>query len=196
MISKRIEEAEAPAREASVRGAGRKPSIRHCGAEICAATSGRTKSQDCQLLMERVVERSNMRLAYQRVIENKGAPGVDDLGVSELKDWLVGHWSGVKQALLEGRYVPQAVRRVDIPKPSGGVRTLGVPTVVDRLIQQGLHQVLQPLWEPGFSDGSFGCRAGQPRCADGTGGASGQRRTGAQADPTVPGGWDDAGGVD
>jgi len=111
--------------------------------------------------MERVVERSNMRLAYQRVVENKGAPGVDNLGVSELKDWLVAHWPGVKQALLEGRYLPQPVRRVDIPKPSGGVRTLGVPTVVDRLIQQALHQVLQPLCEPGFSDGSFGFRPGR-----------------------------------
>jgi group II intron reverse transcriptase/maturase len=111
--------------------------------------------------MERVVERSNMRLAYQRVVENKGAAGVDDLGVSELKGWLVVHWLSVKQALLEGRYVPQAVRRVDIPKPSGGIRTLGVPTVVDRLIQQALHQVLQPLFEPSFSDGSFGFRPGR-----------------------------------
>jgi RNA-directed DNA polymerase len=88
--------------------------------------------------MERVVERSNMRLAYQRVVENKGAAGVDNLGVSELKDWLTVHWPSVKQALLEGRYTPQLVRRVDIPKPSGGMRTLGVPTVVDRLIQQAL----------------------------------------------------------
>jgi len=71
------------------------------------------------------------------------------------------HWPSVKRALLEGRYVPQAVRRVDIPKPSGGVRTLGVPTVVDRLIRQALHQVLQPLFEPSFSDGSFGFRPGR-----------------------------------
>ena len=111
--------------------------------------------------MERVVERSNMRLAYQRVVENKGAAGVDDLGVSELKDWLVVHWPSVKQALLEGRYLPQPVRRVDIPKPSGGIRTLGVPTVVDRLIQQALHQVLQPVFEPTFSEGSFGFRPGR-----------------------------------
>jgi RNA-directed DNA polymerase len=111
--------------------------------------------------MERVVERSNMRLAYQRVLENKGAAGVDSLAVSELKGWLQLHWPSVKQALLDGRYMPQAVRRVDIPKPSGGMRTLGVPTVVDRLIQQGLHQVLQPLFEPSFSDGSFGFRPGR-----------------------------------
>ena len=98
--------------------------------------------------MERVVERSNLKLAYQRVVENKGAAGVDDLAVSEFKDWLKMHWPSVKQALLEGRYLPRPVRRVDIPKPSGGMRTLGVPTVVDRLIQQALHQVLQPLFEP------------------------------------------------
>lgn len=111
--------------------------------------------------MERVVERGNMRLAYQRVVENKGAAGVDGLGVSELKVWLVMHWPSVKEALLAGRYAPQPVRRVDIPKPSGGVRTLGVPTVVDRLVQQALHQVLQPLFEPNFSDGSFGFRPGR-----------------------------------
>jgi len=111
--------------------------------------------------MERVVERSNMRLAYQRVVENKGAAGVDEMPVSELKDWLAVHWPGVKKALLEGRYLPQPVRRVDIPKPTGGVRTLGVPTVVDRLIQQALHQALQPLFEPTFSEGSYGFRPGR-----------------------------------
>lgn len=160
MISKRTEEAEAVERRATVQGAGRKPSANHRGAEVSSATSGRTKSED-RPLMERVVERSNMRLAYQRVVENKGAAGVDDLGVSELKDWLLRHWPSVKQALLEGAYMPQAVRRVDIPKPSGGIRTLGVPTVVDRLIQQALHQVLQGLFEPSFSDGSFGFRPGR-----------------------------------
>lgn len=111
--------------------------------------------------MEQVVERSNLWSAYQRVVRNKGAPGVDDLTVAEFKDWLKVHWPSVKEALLAGRYLPQPVRRVDIPKPSGGVRTLGVPTVLDRLIQQALHQVLQPLFEPGFSDGSFGFRPGR-----------------------------------
>jgi len=111
--------------------------------------------------MERVVERSNLRLAYQRVVENKGAAGVDEMPVSELKDWLAVHWPSVKKALLEGRYLPRPVRRVDIPKPMGGVRTLGVPTVVDRLIQQALHQALQPLFEPTFSEGSYGFRPGK-----------------------------------
>lgn len=111
--------------------------------------------------MERVVERSNLRLAYQRVIKNKGAPGVDDVRTLEFKDWLKVHWPSVKRALLEGRYLPRPVRRVDIPKPSGGIRTLGVPTVVDRLIQQALHQVLQPHFEPTFSDSSYGFRPGR-----------------------------------
>ncbi len=161
MISKRTEEAEALAREAEAVQAGRKSVTRRLGAEVRAATSEQTKSED-HLLMERVVERSNLWSAYQRVVQNKGAPGVDNLTVAEFKDWLKVHWPSVKQALLEGRYLPRPVRRVDIPKPSGeGVRTLGVPTVVDRLIQQALHQVLQPLFEPTFSDASYGFRPGR-----------------------------------
>lgn len=111
--------------------------------------------------MERVVERSNMAQAYKRVTQNRGSAGVDDLSVAELKGWLKTHWPSVKKALLEGQYQPQPVRRVDIPKPQGGVRTLGVPTVVDRLIQQALNQVMQPLFEPSFSDASFGFRPGR-----------------------------------
>lgn len=159
MISKRADEAEAPARGTETQGAGQKSGIRRLGAEARTATPEQTKSE-CHL-MERVLESSNLWLAYQRVVKNKGAPGVDDLTVSEFKDWLKVHWPSVKQALLEGRYVPHPVRRVDIPKPSGGVRTLGVPTVLDRLIQQALHQVLQPLFEPTFSEGSFGFRPGR-----------------------------------
>jgi len=160
MISKRSDEAEAPARVATARGAGQKPSANRRGAELGTATFGRTKSEDHKL-MEEVVERSNLKLAYQRVVENKGAPGVDDVSVPEFKDWLKMHWPSVKTALLEGRYLPRPVRRVDIPKPSGGMRMLGVPTLVDRLIQQALHQVLQPLFEPAFSDSSFGFRPGR-----------------------------------
>lgn len=160
MISRRTAEAEAPARAAESRGADRKSDAAPLGAEVGTATSGRTKSENHRL-MEQVVERSNLRLAYQRVVENKGAPGIDEMPVSELKGWLVGNWPSVKRALLEGSYLPQPVRRVDIPKPTGGVRTLGVPTVVDRLIQQALHQVLQPLFEPSFSEHSYGFRPGR-----------------------------------
>jgi RNA-directed DNA polymerase len=160
MVSKRSDEAEAPARVATTGGAGRKPRTKRGGAELGTATSGRTKSEG-HTLMEEVVERSNLAQAYQRVVKNKGAPGVDDVSVPEFKDWLKMHWPNVKIALLEGRYLPRPVRRVDIPKPSGGTRMLGVPTLADRLIQQALHQVLQPLFEPTFSDGSFGFRPGR-----------------------------------
>ena len=160
MISMRAAEAEALARAAESRSAERNSATASLGAEAPTATSEGTKSESHEL-MERVVERSNMRLAYQRVVENKGAAGVDEMPVCELKDWLAVHWPSVKKALLEGRYMPQAVRRVDIPKPDGGVRTLGVPTVVDRLIQQALHQVLQPLFDPMFSEGSYGFRPGR-----------------------------------
>jgi RNA-directed DNA polymerase len=112
-------------------------------------------------LMEAVVERGNLKLAYQRVVENKGAAGVDDITVSALKDHLKQHWPAIKAKLLAGEYMPSPVRRVDIAKPDGGVRTLGIPTVVDRLIQQALHQVLSPLFEPTFSDASYGFRPGR-----------------------------------
>jgi group II intron reverse transcriptase/maturase len=107
------------------------------------------------------VERSNMLCAYERVVANEGAPGVDGLTVAELKPWLKAHWAKVRHALLAGEYKPQAVRKVEIPKPQGGVRTLGIPTVVDRLIQQALHQALQPLFEPEFSELSYGFRPGR-----------------------------------
>jgi RNA-directed DNA polymerase len=160
MISRRTAEAEVPARAAESRSAERNSGTAPLGAEVGTATSGRTKSENHEL-MERVVESSNLRLAYQRVVENKGAAGVDEMPVSELKDWLAVHWRSVKKALLEGCYLPQPVRRVNIPKPTGGVRTLGVPTVVDRLIQQALHQALQPLFEPTFSEHSYGFRPGR-----------------------------------
>ena len=111
--------------------------------------------------MEAVVERSNMLCAYDRVVSNKGAPGVDGLTVAELKAWLQAHWTKARQALLAGEYMPAAVRKMEIPKPRGGVRTLGIPTVVDRLIQQALHQVLQGLFEPEFSKSSYGFRPGR-----------------------------------
>jgi RNA-directed DNA polymerase len=111
--------------------------------------------------MEAVVERGNLMLAYQRVVANKGAAGVDALTVTELKDHLKRHWPTIRARLLAGIYQPQPVRRVDIPKPQGGVRTLGIPTVVDRLIQQALHQVLQPIFEPTFSEASYGFRPGR-----------------------------------
>jgi RNA-directed DNA polymerase len=131
-------------------------------AEAEVATRPWTKAEVATTsLMEAVVDRGNLKLAYQRVVENKGAAGVDQLAVSELKEHLKRHWPRIRARLLTGAYQPQAVRGVNIPKPQGGVRTLGIPTVVDRLIQQALHQVLQPIFEPTFADGSYGFRPGR-----------------------------------
>ena len=112
-------------------------------------------------LMDAVCERGNLWLAYGRVVKNKGAAGVDGIGVAEFKDHLKPHWPTIKAKLLAGSYQPSPVRRVDIPKPQGGVRTLGIPTLSDRLIQQALHQVLSPIFEAGFSESSYGFRPGR-----------------------------------
>lgn len=130
------------------------------GAEIGTVAGGQTKAEGPQQ-MEAVVTRSNLWQAYERVMRNKGAAGVDGLTVDEFKAWLQQHWPSVKAALLNGDYMPRAIRKVDIPKPNGGVRTLGIPTVVDRLIQQALLQVLQPEFEPDFSEHSYGFRPGR-----------------------------------
>jgi RNA-directed DNA polymerase len=130
------------------------------GAEADTACGAEPKSEKDGLIGQ-VVERGNMQRAYSQVMRNRGAPGIDGMRCEDLLDWLKANWPRVKAALLDGSYRPQAVRRVDIPKPQGGVRTLGVPTVVDRLIQQALNQVMQPLFEPTFSDASYGFRPGR-----------------------------------
>src|SRR3989338_6012316 len=112
-------------------------------------------------LIERLVERKNMKESHAQVIRNSGAAGIDKMQVEDLKPYLKEHWSRIKVELLEGRYQPKPVKRVDIAKPGGGIRQLGIPTVLDRLIQQALHQILSPIFEPGFSDFSFGFRPGR-----------------------------------
>lgn len=109
-------------------------------------------------LMEAVVERSNMTEALKRVEKNAGAPGVDGMPTTELRPYLHKHWKGIKEKLLRGDYLPQPVRRVEIEKPDGGVRLLGIPTVLDRLIQQAVNQVLSEIFEPTFSKWSYGFR--------------------------------------
>jgi len=109
-------------------------------------------------LMERVLERENLRTALRQVKSNKGGPGIDGMTVDELPDHLRRHWIGIKASLLDGTYRPQPVKRVMIPKAGGGMRKLGVPTVVDRFIQQALLQVLQAEWDSTFSESSFGFR--------------------------------------
>jgi RNA-directed DNA polymerase len=109
-------------------------------------------------LMAEVVGRENMTWALDRVRSNRGAAGVDGMTVDELPAWLRKHWALIKNKLLDGSYRPRAVKRVDIPKPDGGMRMLGIPTVLDRLIQQALAQVLTPIFDPHFSEASYGFR--------------------------------------
>jgi len=112
-------------------------------------------------LMEQVVAADNMRRALKRVRANKGSPGVDGMTVQALPEFLKMAWPGIRQALLEGTYQPQPVKRVEIPKPDGGKRQLGIPTVGDRLVQQAILQVLEPHYDPGFSPHSYGFRPGR-----------------------------------
>ena len=132
------------------------------GTGVCAAraeperpAAGRGPS------MEEVVDAGNLRKALARVRRTKGAPGIDGMSVEGLGAYLKDHWPEVRSRLLDGTYEPQPVRRAEIPKASGGVRPLGVPTVLDRFIQQAVRQVLQEDWDPGFSDSSYGFRPGR-----------------------------------
>jgi group II intron reverse transcriptase/maturase len=133
------------------------------GAETDVTTRPRTKAEWEREsgLMDAVCERGNLKLAYQRVVKNKGAAGVDGIGIAEFDDHLKQHWPTIKAKLLAGEYMPHAVRRVDIDKPQGGTRTLGIPTLTDRMIQQAVHQVLSPIFEATFSESSYGFRPGR-----------------------------------
>jgi group II intron reverse transcriptase/maturase len=130
------------------------------GEQSCvkALKEGRDGSIKHQELLEQILSRGNMNLAYERVVGNKGSAGLDKMGVDELLPYLKQRGNELIEQLLTGRYKPQAVRRVEIPKPDGGVRLLGIPTVIDRLIQQSISQVLEPLLEEGFSESSYGFR--------------------------------------
>jgi len=112
-------------------------------------------------MMERVLDRGNMQRAWKRVKANKGAPGIDGMAIEDFTEYAREHWPAIREALCDGSYQPQAVRRVTIPKPSGGERLLGIPTVLDRVIQQAIAQVLGPVFDPGFSDSSYGFRPGR-----------------------------------
>jgi RNA-directed DNA polymerase len=141
-------------------GSSRKP--RDTGFGASSATARREHDyRDDTGLMEAVVERSNMIRAYKRVVSNKGVAGSDGMKIEELHSYLTVHWERNKGELLGDRYTPHAVREVEIPKPSGGVRKLGIPVVLDRLIGQALHQVLGPIFDKGFSESSYGFRRGR-----------------------------------
>ena len=118
-------------------------------------------SSETTTLMEQVVGRENLKRALKRVLANKGAPGTDGMTVEKLTPYLKVHWPRLRGELLESRYVPKSVRAVDIPKPGGGTRRLGVPTVLDRFVQQAVLQVLTPVFDPAFSESSFGYRPGR-----------------------------------
>src|SRR6266403_1267552 len=126
--------------------------------ESPGATSGPENPANTNRLMEEVCERENLKAALQQVKANKGSAGVDGMTVGGITDYLKQHWPAIREQLLSGTYEPKAVRRVEIPKPDGGVRKLGIPTVLDRLIQQAVMQVLQRRWDPTFSEHSHGFR--------------------------------------
>lgn len=118
-------------------------------------------------LLDAVLHRANLQQAWKQVRANKGAAGIDGMTIDEFPAWVkVGHWTVVVQSIRSGDYQPAPVRRVEIDKPDGGKRQLGIPTVTDRVIQQAIAQVLMPLFDPGFSTDSYGFRPGQSRPAD------------------------------
>ena len=140
---------------------GEAPIAGNPGAEPVVAAAEAESPATTTHLMEEVCERENLVRAWQRVRGNKGAPGVDGMTIDDAKSYLREHWPNIRSQLLAGTYRPQPVRRVEIPKPDGGIRKLGVPCVVDRLIQQALLQVLQKRWDPTFSEHSYGFRPGR-----------------------------------
>src|SRR5712691_8554296 len=129
--------------------------------ESSRATSGSESPANTNRWMEAVCERENLKEALRRVKANKGSAGVDGMTVGGIIDYLKQHWPAIREQLLNGTYEPKPVRRVEIPKLDGGVRKLGIPTVLDRFIQQAVMQVLQRQWDRTFSDHSYGFRPGR-----------------------------------
>lgn len=138
---------------------GEAPRAQRSG-ESRTATNG-TERSGTTALMEKVVEQSNVKAALKRVRKNKGSPGVDGMTVDELPKYLAENWETIRAQLLAGTYQPLPVREVEIPKSGGGMRKLGIPSVLDRLIQQSILQVLQPMFDPTFSEHSYGFRPGR-----------------------------------
>jgi group II intron reverse transcriptase/maturase len=140
---------------------GEAPTDKRSGEARSAAHENERSGNDEKQMLELVVERSNVEAALRRVKKNKGSPGIDGMTVEELPAYVAKHWSRLREDLLAGRYRPQPVRRHAIPKKDGGVRELGIPTVVDRLIQQCILHVLQPRFDPTLSQHSYGFRPGK-----------------------------------
>ena len=145
----------------AVEGRGAASDADRRGTEPLAAKRTPERPAFEERLMEEICQRENLERAWKRVRENKGSPGVDGMTIDDSVAYLREHWPTIREQLLAGTYTPQPVKRVEIPKPDGGVRKLGVPCVVDRLIQQAVLQVLQPRWDPTFSEHSYGFRPGR-----------------------------------
>ena len=141
--------------------AGGEAAVRQRSGEAGRAAQRKERSGSHGGLMEQVVARENALVAFHRVRRNKGSPGIDGMTVEELGPYLREHWPALREALLAGTYRPSAVRRQLIPKSGGGMRQLGIPTVLDRFVQQLLLQVLQPVFDPTFSEHSHGFRPGR-----------------------------------
>jgi RNA-directed DNA polymerase len=112
-------------------------------------------------LLERILSKENMLKAWKRVKANKGAPGIDNMSIKAFPEFARAKWDSIRESLLAGTYQPSPVKRVEIPKPTGGTRPLGIPIVLDRVIQQAIYQVLMPIFDPDFSDHSYGFRLGR-----------------------------------
>jgi RNA-directed DNA polymerase len=129
---------------------------------VCQVTRASNSTEPIKtVMMEDVVQRKNLKHALRRVRTNKGSPGIDGMTVEEVTSYLESHWPDIREMLLKGQYKPQPVKQVMIPKPGGGIRMLGIPTVVDRFIQQALLQVLTPIYDPTLSPHSYGFRPGR-----------------------------------
>src|SRR5258706_5988196 len=137
------------------------PMVSAEGTESVVAKCGTESLAIGEQLMEEVCERENCKQALARVKANKGSAGVDGMTVNQLPEYLKQHWPAIREQLVSGTYKPQPVKRVEIPKPDGGVRKLGIPTVLDRFIQQAVMQVLQRRWDRTFSEHSYGFRPGR-----------------------------------
>src|SRR4051812_7150122 len=142
-------------------GRGEAPPGEREGTEALRVRRETENPAGSQRLMEEVCERENLREALKRVRDNKGSPGIDGMTVDQLPEYLKQHWPVIREQLLSGTYEPKPVKRVEIPKPDGGVRKLGIPTVLDRFVQQAVQQVLQRQWDPTFSGHSYGFRPGR-----------------------------------
>lgn len=138
---------------------GEAPTVQRSGEASTAASGNERPGAD--RLMEEVVQRGNAKAALKRVRQNKGSPGVDGMTVDELPEYLAEHWEEIREQLVAGTYQPRPVKRQEIPKSGGGVRELGIPTTLDRFVQQAILQVLQPRFDPTFSEHSHGFRPGR-----------------------------------